>query len=225
MHQRDAMVRRRAVVQPGVTMIKIYGRANSINVRKVLWMCGELDLAFEREDWGRGFRATSEPEFVKVSNFGVVPVIDDDGFVLRESHAIVRYLAAKHARADLYPTDLKARAAVEQWMDWAATDLYSGVRPVFLGLIVKMDGITPQSIDESAQEWGRQMQRLDAHLARSGPYVTGSAFTIGDIPVGLIVNRWFSIPFKKPKLAAVETYYDRLGERASFRTHGRNGTP
>lgn len=206
-------------------MIRIYGRANSINVRKVLWMCAELNLPFEREDWGRGYRPTSEPEFVKISNFGVVPVIDDDGFILRESHTIVRYLASKHARADLYPIELKARARTEQWMDWAATDLYSGVRNVFLGLVVKMAGITPQAIEEGAKEWAQQMQRLDAHLAQSGPYVTGNSFTIGDIPVGLVVNRWFAIPFKKPKLAAVETYYDRLGERAAYRAHGRNGTP
>ena len=206
-------------------MLKIYGRANSINVRKVLWMCGELGLPYERSDWGRGFRDTSEPEFVKISEFGVVPVIDDDGFILRESNTIVRYLANKHAPTDLYPTDLIARARVEQWMDWGATDLYGGVRPVFLGLVVKMAGITPEAIEDSAKEWGRQMQRLDDHLARSGPYVAGNSFSIGDIPVGLIVNRWFSIPFKKPKLAAVETYYDRLGERAAYRTHGRNGTP
>jgi glutathione S-transferase len=152
-------------------------------------------------------------------------VVDDDGFILRESNTIVRYLAAKHGRTDLYPTELKARARTEQWMDWASTDLYSGVRSVFLGLVVKMAGITPQAIEEGAKEWAQQMQRLDAHLARSGPYITGNSFTIGDIPVGLVVNRWFSIPFQKPKLAAVETYYDRLGERAAYRAHGRNGTP
>lgn len=206
-------------------MLRIYGRANSINVRKVLWMCGELNLPFEREDWGRGYRPTSDPDFVKVSSYGVVPVIDDDGFILRESNTIVRYLAGKHGRSDLYPTDLKARALAEQWMDWGATDLYSGVRSVFLGLVVKMAGITPQAIEDGAKEWAQQMRRLDSHLARSGPFVCGSSFTVGDIPVGLVVNRWFAIPFEKPKLAAVETYYDRLGERAAYRAHGRNGTP
>ena len=60
-------------------MLKIHGRANSINVRKVLWMCGELDLAYQRTDWGRGFRATSEAEFRRVSDFGVVPVIGPRG--------------------------------------------------------------------------------------------------------------------------------------------------
>lgn len=207
-------------------MLKIYGRANSINVRKVLWMCGEIGLPFTREDWGRGYRATSEPEFKRVSAFGVVPVIDDDGFVLRESNTIVRYLANKHGRTDVYPTELRHRATAEAWMDWANMDLYQGVRPVFLGLVVKMPAFQDQKlIDAGAAEWAVQMQRLDAHLAANGPYVTGKTFTVGDIPVGLIVNRWMSIDFKKPNLDAVSRYYELLSERAAYREHGRNGTP
>ncbi|MGE0515686.1 MAG: glutathione S-transferase family protein [Hyphomicrobiaceae bacterium] len=208
-------------------MLKIYGRANSINVRKVLWMCEEVREPFTREDWGRGFRPTSEEPFRNVSNFGVVPVIDDDGFILRESHTIVRYLATKHRRDDLYPTELKARGLTEQWMDWAGADAYVGIRPVFLGLQVKM---APFKDDAAAiaggiREWTVQMERLDDHLAKGGPFVTGSAFTVGDIPVGLIVNRWFTIPFEKPALPCVSTYYDQLAERAAYRSHGRNGTP
>lgn len=208
-------------------MLKIYGRANSINVRKVLWLCGEVGQGFEREDWGRGFKPTSEPTFHKVSAFGVVPVVDDDGFVLRESNTIVRYLASKHGRKDLYPVDLKARAVTEQWMDWAATDIYTAIRPVFLGLQVKMAPYKDDKlgIENGIKEWTRQMQLLDAHLAKSGPYVCGPSFTIGDISVGLIVNRWFGIAFERPLLAAVAAYYERLSERPAYREYGRNGTP
>ena len=84
-------------------MLKIYGRANSINVRKVLWLVEEIGLEYDREDWGRGYRPTSDQEFKRINPFEVVPAIDDDGFTLRESNTIVRYLATKHARADLYP--------------------------------------------------------------------------------------------------------------------------
>ena len=208
-------------------MLHIYGRANSINVRKVLWMCEEVGERFSRDDWGRGFRSTSDEEFRRVSKFGVVPVIVDDGFVLRESNTIVRYLATKHGRADLYPTELKARATAEQWMDWAATDAYVGIRPVFLGLQVKMAPFKddPRAIAAGIEEWSQQMRRLDEHFAAGRAYVAGEAFTIGDIPVGLIVNRWFSIAFDKPALNHLSAYYDRLTERPGYRTHGRNGTP
>lgn len=208
-------------------MIKIYGRANSINVRKVLWMCDEVGEAFTREDWGRGFKPTSDPAFQKVSTFGVVPVIDDDGFILRESNTIVRYLAEKHGRADIYPKDLRRRALTEQWMDWSATDIYTSIRPVFLGLQVKMAPFKDDAaaIESGIKEWSRQIGLLDAHLAQSGPYVTGQAFTIADICVGLIVNRWFGIPFEKPQFKAIAAYYDRLADRPAYRAHGRNGTP
>ena len=108
-------------------MLKIYGRANSINVRKVLWTVEEIGLPFTREDWGRGYRPTSDPEFLKLNPFAVVPVIDDDGFILRESHAISRYLAAKHGRTDLYPTDPKTRARSRR--GWTGVKLTLPGRP------------------------------------------------------------------------------------------------
>jgi glutathione S-transferase len=205
-------------------MLRVYGRANSINVRKVLWMLEELGLAYEREDWGRGFRPTDDPVFQKINPVGVVPVIDDGDFRLRESNTIVRYLADKHSRADLFPKDLKERATIESWMDWASTEFASGMRPVFHGLIVKNPAFANQ-VEAGAKEWARQMAILEAHLAESRPFVMGNSFTIADIPVGLVVNRWFSIPFQKPEFKAVAAYYDRLAERPAYRAHGRNGTP
>ena len=207
-------------------MLKIYGRTNSINVRKVLWTVDEIGLAYTREDWGRGFRPTTEPEFLKLNPFAVVPGIDDDGFVLRESHAISRYLAAKHGRADLYPADLEQRAQVEAWMDWGQTDLASGVTAPFLGLVVKMPAFQePKLIEFGIAAWTRQKQILEAYLAAHGPFLMGESFTLADIPAGLVVNRWFSIPFDKPELKAVSAYYDRLSERPAYRQHGRNGMP
>jgi glutathione S-transferase len=207
-------------------MLKIYGRANSINVRKVLWIADEIGLAYTREDWGRGFRPTSDPEFLKLNPMGLVPVIDDGGFILRESNTIIRYLAAKHGRTELYPADLKSRARVEAWMDWASADLYTGARPVFLGLFVKMPAFQDAKLIEAGiNDWTKQMTLLDQQLADHGPYLMGQSFTLADVPAGLIVNRWFAIEFKKPELTAVAAYYDKLAERPPYRAHGRNGTP
>ena len=94
-------------------MLKIYGYAQSINVRKVLWACEELGLAFERQDWGGAFRSTSEPQFRALNPVGMVPVIDDDGEVVWESNVIVRYLATSRGRTDLLPTEPAPRARVE----------------------------------------------------------------------------------------------------------------
>lgn len=207
-------------------MLKIYGRANSINVRKVLWLADEVGLAYTREDWGRGFRDLDDPAFKALNPMQAIPVIDDDGFILRESHVILRYLADKQKRADLYPTDPRTRYQIDAWLDWAGSDLYWGVRPVFLGLHVKQGPMAdPGAIAAGAKEWIFRMKLLDAHLAANGPYLMGEQFTIADIPVGLVVNRWFSIDFEKPPLPAVTAYYERLSARPAYVMHGRNGTP
>ena len=207
-------------------MLRIYGRANSINVRKVLWMCGEIGVAFEREDWGRDYRPTSEPGFTKVSDFGVVPVIDDSGFILRESNAIVRYLAVKHGRTDLYPADLQTRAVVEQWMDYGSTDMATGMRSVFQGKALGLPPWhDPKVVAHGIADWNRQFARLEKHLAAGHAYMTGDRFTIGDIPIGVMVQRWVALEFEKPQLPAVRAYYDRLGARAAYAQHVRNGVP
>ena len=207
-------------------MLKIYGRANSLNVRKVLWMCGELDLAFEREDWGRDYQPTTDPRFMQLSIYGVVPVIDDSGFILRESNTIVRYLAAKHGRTDLYPTDITSRALVEQWMDYGSTDLGIGMRAVFQGKILGLaPWHEPKVVAHGIADWNRQFSRLDKHLSEGNTYMAGERFSIADIPVGVMVNRWMVLDFEKPELPAIRAYFGRLSERPAYRRHINNGEP
>lgn len=113
--------------------LRILGRKNSFNVRKVLWACDELGVAYEREDYGRGFRACNSPEFLELNPAAQVPVVIDDGHVMRESNAIVRYLASKAGNEELYPSELVHRQKVEQWMDWVAYDVTHALRGAFLG--------------------------------------------------------------------------------------------
>ena len=205
-------------------MLKVYGRANSINVRKVLWMLDEVGLEYEREDWGRGFRPTDDPEFRKINPVGVVPVIDDGDFRLRESNTIVRYLAEKHGRADLYPEG-PAGAGDHRILDGLGLDRLCQRHAAGVSWPRREEPGLRQQGRRRRQGMGRADERAGAHLAANGPYVMGQTFTIGDIPVGLVVNRWFSIPFQKPEFKAVSAYYDRLAERPAYKAHGRNGTP
>ncbi|QDD66782.1 glutathione S-transferase family protein [Herbaspirillum seropedicae] len=205
-------------------MLKIYGRDSSINVRKVLWACTELGIAFEREDWGAGFRPTSEPAFLAMNPNAMVPVIEEDGFVMWESNAIIRYLANRHGGAALYPLQAQARARVDQWIDWQASDLNRAWSYAYLTLVRKSPAHgNAQQVAASIADWTRFMEVLEQQLQHSGGYVAGAEFTLADIPVGLSVNRWFGTPFEHPPLPAVAAYYDRLTEREGFRRYGRNG--
>lgn len=208
-------------------MLRILGRANSFNVRKVLWLCDEIGLPYEREDYGRGFRPTRSPEFLALNPAAQVPVVIDGDFVMRESNAIVRYLTSKHGPSDLYPEDLRKRQVVEQWMDWANYDTTHALRGAFLGgQLEEPPWNNDWFVAQGRRDLVELMQLLDAHLAAHGPYVAGADFTVADIPVGLVVNRWFSIKgLERPDLPALAAYYELLTERPAYRRHGRNGLP
>lgn len=207
-------------------MLRILGKTTSINVRKVLWLCDEIGLPFELETGGAGFRSSQCPEFVALNPNTTVPVIVDDDFVLWESNTILRYLAAQHQRTDLLPTDARARARVDQWIDWQASELNAAWRYAFLGLVRgSPQHADPAAIRASVDEWNRCMAILEMQFSRTEAFVAGEAFSLADIAVGLSVNRWFMSPIERPVFPAVAEYYERLGVRPGFRLHGRNGLP
>ncbi|MGQ0651050.1 MAG: glutathione S-transferase family protein [Betaproteobacteria bacterium] len=198
-------------------MLKIWGRVNSVNVKKVLWAADELGLEYERVNAGMEHGVTKTAEYVKMNPNSLVPTIEDDGFVLWESHTIVRYLAAKHASGTLCPAELRARADVERWMDWAFT-LQNAMRAVFWGLI----RTPPEKRDASAIEEGRvRSNELMANVLEKSlagrEFVGGERFTMGDIPLGCEVQRWMRCPIERPRLPNVEAWFARLGERPAFR--------
>lgn len=207
--------------------LRVLGRANSFNVRKVLWAAEELGIAYVREDYGRGFRPTDSAEFLALNPAAQVPVVIDRGVVMRESNAIVRYLAARERAEALYPSDLVRRQAIEQWMDWVAYDVTHALRGAFLGgQLREPPWNNPWFVEQGRRDLIREIGLLDRHLASAGPHAMGDGFTVADIPLGLVVNRWFMLAeIERPDYPAVAAYYERLSERPGFRRHGRNGLP
>lgn len=207
-------------------MLRILGRASSINVRKVLWACAEFEVAYEREDWGTGFQPTDSAEFLALNPNAMVPVIQDGDFTLWESNSIIRYLATRYGATAFYPSEAQARARIDQWIDWQASDLNRAWSYAFMSLVrhspTHQD---PQALAAGCADWARYMRILDGQLASTGAYVAGSQFSLADIPIGLSVNRWFETPLEHPHLPAVRDYYERLSERPAYHLHGRNGTP
>ena len=199
-------------------MLRIWGRVNSVNVKKAMWCVAELGLKHERIDAGMQHGVVNTPEYRKMKPTGLVPTIDDDGFTLWESHTIVRYLCAKHAAGTLWPTDLKARADAERWMDWAFT-FQGAMRNVFWGLI----RTPPEKRDANAIEEGKKktlalLPILEQTLAHQ-PYVAGREFTMGDIPIGCEVQRYLRVPIERPPFPAVQAWFERLRQRPAFVTH------
>jgi glutathione S-transferase len=208
------------------TMLKLLGKASSINVRKVLWLAEELGLEVAHEEWGSGFRSTQAPEFLALNPNATVPVIRDGEHVLWESNAICRYLAGREQRVDLLPAAPVARSLIEQWMDWQTTELNNSWRYAFMALVrLSPTHTDAKMLATSVGEWHRHMQLLDRQLAKTKAYACGPDFTLADIVLGLSTNRWFTTPMERPELTAVAAYFDRLSQRPAFLRHDRNGLP
>jgi glutathione S-transferase len=205
-------------------MLKILGKPESINVRKVLWTCAELGIPYQNEAWGSGHRPTDTPEFLALNPNAMVPVIVDDGLVLWESNTICRYLATRDGETALLPARPASRAVVEQWMDWQSTELNPAWRYAFMALVRRNAAFQDApSIATSASQWNRLMTLLDRQLDASGGFVAGPDFTLADVAVGLSTHRWYMTPIERPALPAVARYYEALSRRPGFMAHGRNG--
>ena len=118
------------------------------------------------------------------------------------------------------------RAVVDQWMDWASTELNTAWRYAFLALSRRDPRFADATqIEHSVAEWNRHMQMLEGHLRNGTDHVAGDGFTLADIVLGLATNRWQSTPMLRPELPAVDAWMARLAERAGYRAFCGNGLP
>ncbi len=198
-------------------MLKILGRNNSSNVQKVLWALGELGLEYTRDDIGGPFGGNRETNYLIMNPNGLVPTLIDGDTVLWESNVIVRYLARKYAPNSLLPDSLTDLARAEQWMDWQQTVVAPAHFPVFWGLI----RTAPEDRDLDAINNGRDrfeqvMTILDHHLSDSA-FVGGESLSMADIPVGIMVYRWFTLDIERMELPSLHRWYQRLADRPAYK--------
>lgn len=198
-------------------MLRLWGRLSSINVRKVVWAAQELGLELQRTDAGGQFGLVREPDYLRMNPNGLVPMIEDDGFVLWESNAIVRYLCARHAPGTLYPDDLRPRFAAEQWMEWQQTSMNPAGRDGFLQWIRTPAAQRDEArIAQSAAAMAPLLDLLDAHLARQS-FLAADRFTMADIPVGCEIHRWYGLPQARPARPHLDRWYQALCDRPGAR--------
>lgn len=202
-------------------MLKIWGRANSVNVQKVLWCCDELGLPFQRVDAGLQFGRVNDPDYRELNPNGQVPCLEDGAFVLWESNAILRYLAMQYGpSSSLYPSEPKLRASIDRWLDWSLSTLAPAERPVFMTLV----RTPPEDRDMIAlaanlKTLVARWKIVDAHL-QGRFHMEGDRFTIADIVLGAFAKRWFGVEgIERPAMPSLQRWYQRLTQRAPFKKY------
>jgi glutathione S-transferase len=201
--------------------VTIWGRANSVNVQKVLWCLSELDLAYERIDAGMAFGRNTEPDYLAMNPNARVPTLVDGDYVLWESNSVMRYLAlAYRPDSPLYPQTPKIRAGVDRWLDWTLSTLQPVDRPVFWALIrtpaEQRDMVAIQKdVDAEAVVWRIAEVRLADHR-----FFEGDVFTLADIAIGAYARRWLGVEgVTKPTLPHLNRWYAEISTRAGFQQH------
>ncbi|KMM89799.1 MULTISPECIES: glutathione S-transferase family protein [Pseudomonas] len=199
-------------------MLKVWGRKNSSNVRKVLWCAEELALPYEREEAGGAFGVVDTPQYRALNPNGRVPMIEDGDFVLWESNAIVRYLAARYGSdTSWYQRDVCVRAQADKWMDWTTSTFAGPFRDLFWGMLrtpaEQQDWVL---INGASKTCAELLSIVDQALSEK-PYLSGDEIGMGDIPLGSFIYAWFEMPLERPSMPNLEAWYERLKLRPCYR--------
>ena len=198
-------------------MITVYGRRNSVNVQKVMWTLGELDLEYERHDVGGSHGYPADYDDMNPNH--TVPTITDGDLNLWESNACVRYLARTYGANTLWPGDGAVLATADQWMEWSTANVGGAFLGIFFNLIrIPADQADQAAIAAGVKQCATLFTRFDQHLA-DRDFVAGTSLTMGDIPLGAMAYRYLALDIERPELANVQRWYERLSSRTAYRKH------
>lgn len=199
-------------------MLKLWGRINSTNVKKALWCLEELGVPYTRVDAGGAFGVVGESEYAEKNPNRLVPCLEDGDFVLWESNAIVRYLAAQYGEGTLWSAEPQQRASADKWMDWVTSSLAAPFRPVFWNMVrTAPEKRDMAAVNAALEECGKLLAIADQALATQ-PYLSGESFGMGDIPLGCFAYAWFEMPIERPDLPNLRSWYERLQQRPAYQT-------
>src|SRR3989338_6405628 len=163
-------------------MLTIYGSDLSAPANKVRFAANAMGIKYEyrRIDLRAGEHL--KPEFLAVNPVGKVPVIDDGGFKMFESNAIMRYLADKN-NSPLFPKDVKERAVVEMWLDFGSMHVGVALSKVIYNRLfapLRNTLVDENSLNEGLKFLDRFLPVVDAQLAKNR-YIAGARLTLADI--------------------------------------------
>lgn len=193
--------------------MRLYQHPFSFNSRRAvmtaLHLNSPVELAFV--DLGKGEQR--QPQFLKLNPNHRVPVLEDDGFVVWESHAIMQYLADKTPRQTLYPTETRARADVNRWLFWSAQHFSPAIGILNWEHVIK--GILGVGAPDPAEvRRGEQLVRefgavLDTHLA-GRDWICGDAVSLADIAIATPLATTVSAKLPVADFGNVQRWFERM---------------
>lgn len=195
--------------------MKLYGHPYSNAARRVQILCEECGIPYTYQTVDLTKREHLTPEYLALNPNGKVPVIDDDGFLVWESQAIMRYLADKHKAHAWYPVEPRARARVEQWLDWNQTRLGIESAKIMFHTHFAGDKAKPEVIADGKKWVAKILPVMDSVLAKS-KYLCGDQPTLADLAAVTNIAYLEMCQYDLGPYPAVSKWYGAMKTRPSF---------
>jgi glutathione S-transferase len=200
--------------------IDLYGHPWSAPTREVRILCAELGIEYRFIEVKQAEAGDYLPEALNAAC--KVPMIDADGFILGEAHAIVRYLATTHGGDAWYPAEPQARARVDQWLDWQALRLGRLAAQLARERCFKPGASDAAACAEAERLLGLILPELDMEL-KAAPFVCGQQPTLADIAIFTSVEYLRLAGFGLGPFAALHSWFETCAARPGWRTDALPG--
>ena len=199
-------------------MIQLYGRRNSINVQKVSWALCELNIEFKWHDEHGKFGKVNVENYEKINPQLIVPTLDHNGYIIKQSNAIVRYLYRKYT--DVYEISNDEDIAIaESWMEFQTTDLQLNMTPIFWGLVRNpTEDRNQELIDKNIILLNEKFEIFNKFL-EDRDYILNNKFGMSDIIMGAASYRYLSLPIERPNLSNLKGWYEKISKRDCFKNN------
>jgi glutathione S-transferase len=201
--------------------IVLYDNPASSNAMKVRFLLAELGLQYERRNVS--LKRPRPDWYLERYPFGTIPFFEDGALQLGESNAILRYLANREGRTDLYPVEPAARAAVDWALDAWSTQFRSAFFPAeSIGLMQvdidvgggRAEDADQEKLAEAIAAVGPKLDVMEQFVASNGTVV--GSFTIADIAFAPVLWRWYRLPLSFDPWPKVALLRDTVTARPAF---------
>lgn len=197
--------------------LTIWGRPNSLNVHKVLWLATELGLQFEHIPAGQQYGLIKDEAFLAINPNGLIPVIQDGDTVLWESNTILRYLTEVYGKDSFWIADPQLRFTAEKWIDWYTTTVLPVFGVVFFNLVRQPEDKRDLHAVKIAAEKLEKILDIANTTLKKQPYLSGQNFGVADIPLALAINHWFNLTLERHHdHSHLKAWIERIRARPHF---------
>ncbi|MBE88010.1 MAG: hypothetical protein CMM76_01055 [Rhodospirillaceae bacterium] len=214
-----------------VMTFKLWGRPTSARTEKVMLALAELNIEHDYilssatmgpdgsvTKGGKAFGIVDTTEYLAMNPNGTVPTINDNGYVLWESNAIIQYLGMKYDPGLFYDNDIETYGSAARWLMWENNQLIPPMHELVMHLVrLPEDQRDTREAEKARQKLIKEFTIIEEQLGKT-EYIAANRWTMGDIPLTIRCHRWHLFDIERPDMPNLSRYYSAVQKRPSFQS-------